>query len=205
MRVKLRGRVWNLRFARRTRDLPRVGHASIRSPLVGCGDRGCELCRMRADWNKPHQRSVTLLEPPVYEVIAGDDWDAGDPGFVDRKAVRFVAAQMAEDVGDADEFGQPLEAALQGSHIDAGLLGGVAQRRERVDAHARRGAIHSAHDSRKNQLGASRRLIGRHGANGRLIGRLMAFSPRTGRWRGSADEPAAGAARLMNRPLARLG
>jgi hypothetical protein len=63
----------------------------------------------------------------------------------------------------------------------------------------------ASHDSRKIQFGASRRLIGRQGANGRLIGRLMAISPRTGRWRGAADEPAAGAVRLMNRPLARVG
>jgi hypothetical protein len=38
-------------------------------------------------------------------------------------------------------------------------------------------------------------LIGRIGANGGLIGRLMPHSPRTGRWLGSAD----GNARLINR------
>jgi hypothetical protein len=39
-----------------------------------------------------------------------------------------------------------------------------------------------------SRLGASRRLIGWFGANDRLIGQLMPHSPRTGRWRGSADE-----------------
>jgi hypothetical protein len=42
-------------------------------------------------------------------------------------------------------------------------------------------------------------LIGRLGASGRLIGRFMPNSPRTGRWRGSAD----GAAVALYQPAQR--
>lgn len=50
---------------------------------------------------------MTLFELAVDEVVAGHDRHAGEPGFVDREAVGFVVAGVAEDVGDAEPIADP--------------------------------------------------------------------------------------------------
>ncbi len=50
---------------------------------------------------------MTLLELAVYEVVARDDWDADEPGFADRGAVRFAVARMAEGVDNAEAIADP--------------------------------------------------------------------------------------------------
>jgi hypothetical protein len=95
--------------------VPCVGDSGIVPSGERLYDRGRESRRLRTGRNEPHHRAMSLFEESVYKVVARHDWYAGEPRLVDREAVRFVVARVAEDVGDAEPVA---DAALGGQQMD---------------------------------------------------------------------------------------